>query len=115
MIIKKAQYKKVRKTVTVMTHEEQHGCDCCRKRIIPYDGDKLQLTVFNKDKQQGTVSNNYHFCSWKCLFRFIPTIKSDYFFNLPYVSYDNKTKGMRAQDFMEVIAAIPWLNTKKKS
>lgn len=113
MIIKKAQYKKVRKTVSVMIADEQYGCDCCRKKIIPYDSDRLQVTVFHKNEAKGTTTEDYHFCSWKCVFRFIPTIKTDYFFNLPYVSNDNTVKGKTMQDFMDVIADIPWLAKKK--
>jgi hypothetical protein len=100
MIIKPAQYKKIRKTVTVQAVEEQYGCDCCKKKIIPWDQERLQLRVF---RNPGGECTDHHFCSWKCVFKFVPTIDCNYFFDLPYVSFDNKTKGMTAKDFFEVI------------
>jgi hypothetical protein len=82
---------------------EQHGCDECRKPIVPYGNDeRLDIAVFRNNAE----TKHYFFCSWKCVFKFAKKIKTDHFFTLPYVSFDNTLVGRRAKDFMREIAKV---------
>lgn len=84
---------------------EQHGCDRCKKPIVPYGNDeRLDVRVYHKGDNGRT--DTYYFCSWKCVFGFVRKFKCDYFFTLPYVSFDNTIKGRRAKDFFSVVSAI---------
>lgn len=104
MKIKDAVYE----TVTVQQKQvvswEVYGCDHCKKEIkeFPNEEDRLQMTVFQHDN-----STEYlHFCSWKCVLKYLPKIKTDYFINLPYVSFDAVTKGRTAKDLFKLLKRI---------
>lgn len=87
--------------------DEVYGCDQCRKPIAmdvsgKRHNDYLDLTVHYLGGE-GSVS--HQFCSWACLFEFLPTIKTDYFVSLPFLQYESYAlPGQRASDFMECIA-----------
>ncbi len=82
---------------------EQHGCDQCKKPIVPYRNDeRLEVSVFHK---QAEVEHSY-FCSWKCVFKFVKKLKTDHFFTLPYVVSDHKIQGRRAIDFQAAIRMV---------
>lgn len=84
---------------------EQHGCDQCEKPIVPYGNDeRLDVRVFSNKRDSS--SKAYFFCSWKCVFKFVKKVKTDYFFTLPYIIFDNKVKGRRVKDFFAAIKAI---------
>jgi hypothetical protein len=103
MIIKEAVYAKKRKTVNVRISEEQYGCDCCRKKMA-MDESTLRLNVFQTLPDGSTPpSQQLDFCSWKCVLKYLPKIKSNYFVCLPYLHYDDKTPGTRAIDFINLI------------
>ena len=106
MIIKKAEYKKVMKEVNERISDDVYGCDQCKKEFGSED--KLQIDVFyhdekNKKQNNGGGTDKHDFCSWVCVFKFLPKIKTDYFVNLPYLKYDSKTKGATAKDFLKLI------------
>lgn len=109
MIIKKAKYRKVKKIVTERVSDDIYGCDECNKEIKDSHG-KLNMTVFYNDeklKKQKYGSNNtdsYEFCSWDCVCKFLPKVKTDYFVNLPYLQYGKgfKNKGVTANDFLKL-------------
>lgn len=85
---------------------EQHGCDECRSPIVPCGNDeRLEVVVFHNDSREST--EQFYFCSWACVFRFVKRIKTDNFFTLPYVVADHKIKGRRAQDFQALIKRLP--------
>jgi hypothetical protein len=101
MIIKKAVYEDVPTTMRREVCPEQHGCDQCKKPIVPYGNDeRLDIKVFHHDDDTGV--KDFFFCSWHCVFKFCRKIKTDYFFTLPYVCFDNKLPGRRAKDFLAV-------------
>jgi hypothetical protein len=105
MIIKKAKYK----TVTVKQKKrisgDVHGCDECGKEIkdFPNEESRLDIRIFKHDNSD-TVE--LHFCSWACVFKYTPKIKTDYFFTLPYVSFDTKGKLASAKEFLELVKKI---------
>ena len=83
---------------------EQLGCDFCTTPIVPYGNDeRLDVTVFH---EEGKEPQYFYFCSWHCVFRFTKTIKTTYFFTLPYVSMGNKIVGRRGKDYFKEISKI---------
>lgn len=108
MIIKKAVYKKVRVTQQREVTAEVYGCDCCRKKIVEFPNEtrRLVVSVF----KQGESSKDYHFCSWNCVLKFVPTIQSDYFATLPYIYFD---EGKGPRTFTELLKVIGKLKKKK--
>ena len=100
MIIKPAKYKKTKKTISVLVSQDIYGCDQCKKEIDMNlkDADYLKTTVFSLD---GT-SEHRIFCSWKCVIENLKKVKTDYFVSLPFVSYDKKGKGLRAEDLISL-------------
>jgi hypothetical protein len=106
MIVKEAKYHKVRKMVTERISDEVYGCDQCKKQIKE-DDTPLIVTVFYNDKSlaknKSGDTDKFEFCSWKCVLKFLPKIKSDYFVDLPYLHYDSKTKGTNASDLLKLL------------
>lgn len=105
MIVKKAKYRKVRRTVREQVSPEVYGCDYCKKAINMGLSGKhrahLALTVFFNG---GKEAEHMHFCSWRCVLKHLPTIKTDYFISLPYLTFDGpEEKGLRAQDFFAAL------------
>lgn len=102
MIIKKAKYKTVTVKQKRMVSDEVYGCDECKKEIkeFPNEDPRLNITVFYH-AEPGT--DNYHFCSWECVLKFIPKINTDYFINLPHVCYDSNNKHKNAQGLIDAI------------
>lgn len=109
MKIQEAKYEMCSKCGTRknLISDEVYGCDQCRKPIsIELNGkrhhDYLQLTVF----RTGDESESHQFCSWACVLKFLPTIRTDYFINLPYLQYEaDALPGQRASDFFATISA----------
>jgi len=83
---------------------ELHGCDQCSKTIKPYGNDDERLDVTVHDHTSS--AKHFYFCSWSCVFKFARKVKTDYFFTLPYVSFDNRIVGRRAKDFLKEIKKI---------
>jgi hypothetical protein len=108
MIIKKAKYKKVKVIQRRMISDAVHGCDCCKKEINNYPNEvsRLEVTVFQKDGLSDT--EHLHFCSWACVLKHLPIIKSNYFVSLPHLYYD-EGKGQRT-----VTELLKLLNPKTK-
>lgn len=92
MIIKEAKYRNVKTIQRKRISDEIYGCDQCRKEIenFPNEDARLQLTVFKHDSE----SYSLHFCSWKCVLKYLPSIKTDYFATLPYIYYDQNTRNI---------------------
>jgi hypothetical protein len=83
--------------------DEIYGCDSCGKVIdmnkkgIEY----LSSTVFTNSSEMKT--KEYVFCSWKCCLEKMSKVKTDYFINLPYLTFDNRSKGVMAKDFWNAV------------
>lgn len=78
----------------------EYCCDNCGSPMeIGKDGTLLTIGVFNKDK----ATINYEFCSWKCVIEKLKTLESDYFINLPYLSFDTDISGCSAKDFLSLL------------
>jgi hypothetical protein len=108
MIVREAKYRKVRRLVREQVSSEVYGCDCCKKAINMGLSGKhrahLELTVFFNGKE----AEHMQFCSWRCVLKKLPKIKTDYFISLPYLTFDGpEEKGLRAQDFFAAIAPPP--------
>lgn len=101
-VVKEAEYKSCGECGSKsLVSDEIHGCDTCKTEIDFNDKDVeyLRLIVF----QQEDNSEYFHFCSWKCVFEFLPRIKSNYFVDLPYLSYDSKDDKLSAKAFFEAV------------
>ncbi len=106
MIIKEAKYKKKRVQQNVRISEEVYGCDECNKEIKEYPNEtgRLDLTIFFQNNE----TERLHFCSWKCVLKALPKIKTDYFITLPMIHYggDECVKGKDAKAFMKVLSKL---------
>lgn len=73
-------------------------CDECGKVV----GDQhLSFSVFQEESQPSTHAVNC--CSWRCAFRQIAAVKSNYFASLPYLHFDDVPEGQRASDFWDAV------------
>ena len=84
--------------------EEVYGCDTCKKPIDLYSGgtkrhDYLEVKIF----REGQQTEDRQFCSWRCVFVGLKSIKSDYFATLPYIHFDNPVSGQGYADLMKCI------------
>ena len=106
MKIKEATYKACQ-TCDHKTREtdEEYGCDECRKPI-DYGGEQRQYLRVNIFHHGSSPSTELHLCSWKCAMKALKKVKSDYFVSLPYLHYDERQKGIRANDFFDAIKAF---------
>ena len=103
MIIKEAEYKKVRVTRNQCVKEAVYGCDECGKEIADYPNEqnRLEVTVFHSDSDS---TEHLHFCSWDCVLKHLPKIKTNHFISLPFVLYDADKKCKRsAQRLVDLI------------
>ena len=89
MKLTEAKYKKVRVWAKQLIEKETYGCDECCKAIPEYPNEigRLEVTAYSNPCGKST---SYHFCSWNCVLEFIQKVKCNYFFTLPYVSFDEK-------------------------
>lgn len=94
MIIKKAVYRKVQVEQKREVKSAVYGCDCCRAEIKDFHNETQRLEVKVWPDKNNSEVEYYHFCSWRCVLKFIPTIKSSYFADLPFLYFD-EGKGKR--------------------
>lgn len=97
MLIKEAIYEDVPTTYKKLVTSRVYGCDECQKEFSNDRGDKLEITVFyHGDGKLKAKSNDdvdkHEFCSWECVLKFLPKIKTDYFVTLPHLMYDGSGK-----------------------
>jgi len=114
MLIKEAEYKKVKVTQQRMVKDAIYGCDECGTEIneYPNEEDRLEVTVFYQDFERTEKTGRLHFCSWECVFKHLPKIKCDHFISLPFVYMDGQQKTKRCgRHLMEILSE---LNTSKK-
>ena len=100
MKIKEAKYKKVKRVVNERISQEVYGCDNCKVVIDMNLKNRtyLELTVHHHNSEY----ESHQLCSWKCVLEFLPTVKTDYFVSLPFLSYDEEQVGLRAKDFLKL-------------
>jgi len=95
MLIKEATYENVMVETRKRVSDDVFGCDCCEKEIkeYPNENSRLELTVF---KGNSDDAEHLHFCSWECVLKQLPKIKTDYFISLPFVYFDEKCEDKRS-------------------
>lgn len=102
MIVKNATYKTCKSCGTKhRLTDETYGCDECRKPI-DREGEQrqyLRVGVF----KHGEETRHLEFCSWRCCAKGLRKVKTDYFVSLPFLHYDERQKGIRAQDFFALL------------
>lgn len=107
---KMARCSKCNNTTGVL-QEESYGCDGCEKpmddqldrnNIHKKHRDHLDITIFRNDGGNQTLN----FCSWACLFKYLPTVRTDYFVSLPYLNYEDGWPGTTAKDFFNLIKGL---------
>ncbi len=103
MIIKERVYEKCPKCgSSKFVSDEEYGCDSCKKKIdlSKPDSEYLRATVFY---DPGGKTQDFQFCSWKCVLKKLRRVKSNYFINLPHLHFDHKKPGLRACDFFKLL------------
>ena len=104
MIIKERKYDKCKTCGTKkFVSSEVYGCDNCFEEFSG-DGNFLRVSAWNNPSDSRCT--DYTYCSWNCVFAGLKKMKSDYFINLPYISFDDQPKGQNAKDFWKAIKAI---------
>ncbi len=106
MLLKKAKYKKVKVWQRKMISDEVHGCDCCKKVIAEFPNEAQILTLDVWKKKVGDDVKHLHFCSWKCLLKYIPKIKSEYFASLPFLYFDEGVKERTAKELIDLLKPL---------
>ena len=67
-------------------------CDECKCEIKGSAEDPmLEIGVFHKNKTTEIIS----FCSWDCVLKYLPKIKTDWFTSLPELDYDRSKNSKR--------------------
>lgn len=89
--------------------DQTYGCDNCRKEIQhELEAGKrqhLQMTVFREPMDSS--SQHLEFCSWRCVLKYLPKIKCNYFVNLPYLHFDGGyPKEMAGQEFIRLLKKL---------
>ena len=75
-----------------------YTCDECGKSV----GDlHLRFSVFQKEGESD--AQMVKCCSWRCAFRQIAAVKSNYFADLPYLHFDDVPEGQRVSDFWDAV------------
>lgn len=106
MLVKEAVYKEVTVKQNQQVEPPVYGCDCCGKELVEYPNEtnRLELTVFHNNSEK---TEHLHFCSWRCVLKQLPKIKTDYFIDLPFLYYDEKEgKGRTAKEFIKLIKEL---------
>ncbi len=87
-----------------LVRREVYGCDNCQKEIgLHKNQSYLRLTVFFHNSE----AEDMQFCSWVCVLQKMQTIKTDYFIDLPMLTFDNeKVDGCNAADFWKAVKAL---------
>ena len=113
MIVKEAKYKICSKCKSrKLIKDEEHGCDWCKK-IINYNKNEssLNITVFH----EGNTTEHLHLCSWKCVYTILPTLKCNYFIDLPHLLFKGVKSGSSAAAFFKVFYQLDKFDNIKSS
>ena len=81
-----------------MVKDSEICCDTCKK-VIPHNSGALDVDVHHKIGDAET----YNFCSWVCLFKKLPKLKSEWFITLPVLNFDKVSDGQHTRDFWKAI------------
>lgn len=106
MIIQEATYSDVLVSQRREIAPAIYGCDCCKQPLenYPNEAQRLELKVW--PERNGNDCQYYHFCSWACVLQFIPTIKSNYFADLPFLYFDEGDGKRSAKELVSILAKI---------
>lgn len=83
-----------------MKYQDECRCENCEGEVD--DIEPLMLTVFNQGQPAGKATE-YQFCSWECVFDYLPSIPCDHFIDLPFLHYDNNSRKDSAEAFLKLI------------
>jgi hypothetical protein len=81
--------------------DEVYGCDECRAPMDMNTRQSLDVTVH----RHGGEAEHLRFCSWACCMAGLRKVRTDYFVSLPLLLYDDKTPGLRVEDFVAELRA----------
>lgn len=112
MIIKKAKYKQVRVWQRRCVSSEVYGCDNCKTEIKEYPNEPLRLDMTVWPDKNHSETEHYHFCSWQCVLKFIPKIKSTYFASLPNLMFDEQGRKTASELIKIIKKLLPKQNYK---
>ena len=107
MLLKDESWKNCKscKRRTTIIRQSIFGCDACKKVIDMNQKNRsyLEFTVFN----HSDTNVHHHLCSWRCAFKWLPTVKTDYFISLPYLTFDNSEyNSALTQEFFKLTTKI---------
>ena len=80
-------------------------CDGCGKLVLTEFQDRedvddfLTITVHNSSGR----TEGHEYCSWRCCIKHLKTLNSDYFISMPFLHFDDVSKGTKASDFFALI------------
>ena len=107
MLIKERQWRKCPTCERnhELLNEEVYGCDTCKRAIdLNKHQQYLQVTRF-MDHQ--SLTTHHHFCSWKCVLKWLPKNPLDSFFSLPYLTYDTPSGKKLTKEFFSLMKKQP--------
>jgi hypothetical protein len=85
-----------------LLNEDVYGCDSC-KAVLDLNKpgvEYLEATRF----MQRAESTRHHFCSWRCLVKWLKKAGSDHFITLPYLSYDTVHGKKFTKEFLKLVS-----------
>lgn len=88
---------------TTIIRQRVYACDRCKTEIDLNDKTRryLDFTVF----YNSTGATSHQLCSWKCAAKWLPTVKTDNFISMPFLTFDaNGEYGQKlTQEFLKLI------------
>lgn len=84
VVIRPAQCATVTREYTEEISPAVYGCDECLVEI-PQQLCELKVTAYHKDDRNHL--EDHTFCSWRCLFKYLPKVKFNSFISFPYIHY----------------------------
>jgi hypothetical protein len=106
MIIKERKYEPCPKCGSrKLISDDEYGCDYCKNQIdlSKPDSDYLRLTVFKKKQEH---PDEYHFCSWNCVFKKLKMLETDDFISLPFLLADTDNSKINIKAFWKAMKQL---------
>lgn len=102
MIIKKRAWSKCQtcQSNRTLINEDIYGCDVC-KRVLDMNKKSVSYLDATKFSQRGEATH-HHFCSWRCLVKWVIRVKCDNFISLPFLSFDGIPERTLTREFMRL-------------
>jgi hypothetical protein len=86
-----------------LLHEDIYGCDTCKKVIDLNSKKGLEYLEAVKFYQTNSEATRHHFCSWKCLAKWLKKTDCSHFISLPYLSYDTPHGKRLTKEFLRLL------------